>query len=240
MAAFRRVLLKLSGEALKGDKEHGYQPTALTAAANRIKEAVTIGTQVAVVIGAGNLWRGATGACDGMNRVDADAMGMLGTVMNAIALKSYLERSGLRTLLLGSFEIAGIVRRFNASEADEAFSEGKVVVFAGGTGKPFFTTDTAAVVSALETGCDAVIKATKVNGIYSADPMKFPNATRYSEITFDEALEKKLKVMDSTAFSLCRDNGLSIIVFDFSEEGALVKILNGDTSAGTIVRNQTK
>ena len=193
------------------------------------------GIEVAIVVGAGNLWRGVAGANEGMERVNADQMGMLATLMNALALKEYFRAAGQEVLLQSSFEIAGVVERFNRDRALKALEAGVLVIFAGGTGKPYFTTDTAAVISALETDCDAVLKATKVDGVYSADPMRDPNAVRYPALSFDDALDKKLRVMDAAAFSLCRDNDLPIVVFNFASDDALMRVLAGDPEAGTIV-----
>ncbi len=232
---FNRILLKISGEALKGSQESGYQSAAIRRVVEEVSQAVDAGVEVAVVVGAGNLWRGVAGEQSGMERVNADQMGMLATVMNALALKEYFRASGREVLLQGSFEIAGVLPRFNRDAALRALESGQVVIFAGGTGKPYFTTDTAAVISALETDCDAVFKATKVDGIYSADPMRFPDAERYPELSFDAALERQLRVMDAAAFSLCRDNDLPIVVFNFAQRGALLQILQGDLSLGTVV-----
>lgn len=232
---FSRILLKLSGEALKGNQEHGYQAEAIRNVVAKVKQVLDEGIEVAIVVGAGNLWRGVAGANEGMERVNADQMGMLATVMNALALKEYFNAAGQEVLLQSSFEIAGVVGRFNRDNAIRALEAGKIVIFAGGTGKPYFTTDTAAVISALETDCDAVLKATKVDGVYSADPMRDPNAVRYAQLSFDEALDKKLRVMDAAAFSLCRDNDLPIVVFDFAGEDAILRVISGDPEAGTIV-----
>ncbi len=232
---FNRILLKLSGEALKGTQDHGYQSDAIRSVVGKVSAVLKEGVEVAVVVGAGNLWRGVAGAGEGMERVNADQMGMLATVMNALALKEYFHAAGHEVLLQGAFAIDGVIERFNRDKAIKALESGVVVIFAGGTGKPFFTTDTAAVVSALETDCDAVLKATKVDGVYSADPVKYPDAVRYSELSFDEALENKLRVMDAAAFSLCRDNSLPIVVFDFAGENTLMRVVKGDLSAGTVV-----
>ena len=232
---FNRVLLKLSGEALKGDREHGYQAEAIAEIVSRIKGILDQGVEVALVVGAGNLWRGLAGSSSGMDRVRADQMGMLATMMNALALEEYFRQCGVSALVQSAYGVDGMLERFSAAKARAALSAGQPVIFAGGTGNPYCTTDTASVLRALETECDAVLKATKVNGIYSADPKKDPTAERFSTLSFDQALELNLKVMDSTAFSLCRDNDLPIIVFDFAEPGALEAVLKGDTSCGTIV-----
>lgn len=235
MKKFNRVLLKLSGEALKGDLAQGYQPEAVIDIVERIVKVLNSGVEVAVVVGAGNLWRGLVGSSGGMNRVRADQMGMLATMMNSLALKEYFAQAGIDALVQGAVEIPGMIRKFDPDTAISALSSGRPVIFAGGTGNPFFTTDTAAVLRALETDCDAVLKATKVDGIYTDDPFKNPDAVRFEEISFDEALERQLKVMDAAAFSLCRDNRLPIIVFDFAQPDSLERVTSGDTSIGTIV-----
>ncbi len=232
---FNRVLIKLSGEALKGGQQHGYDAEAVRAAVNRIKEVVDQGVEVALVVGAGNLWRGVMGKSGGMDRVNADYMGMLATVMNALCLRDFFIAAGVPALVQCSIGMEPVAPRFNRDQAIRALESGQVVIFAGGTGSPFFTTDTTATLRALETDCDAVLKATKVDGIYTADPFKDPDAERFAEISFDEALSRQLKVMDSTAFSMCRDNDLPIVVFNFSDPESLKRVVAGDTSAGTIV-----
>jgi len=230
---YSRVLLKLSGETLKGSQPHGFEADACRFVAERIQTMLNAGVEVAVVVGAGNLWRG--GAADGaMNRVDADKMGMLATAMNAIAIKNYCNAIGIPVLLQCAIPTGGFLPEYDRERAIKALESGQLVVFAGGTGNPFFTTDTASVLRALETECDVVMKATKVDGIYSADPKKFPDAVRYEELTFDEAIEKQLKVMDTSAFSLCRDHNLPIMVCDFFTAD-LEQVLAGDTSVATIV-----
>ena len=231
---YNRVLLKLSGEALKGSNPQGYDGNAIKSVVSIVKSVTDKGAQVAIVVGAGNVWRG--NMSDGtMERTTADKMGMLATVMNSLALKEYFNAAGVKAIVQSSFAVDGIAPKFNRECAVNALNDGNIVIFAGGTGNPFFTTDTASVVRALEIDCDAVLKATKVNGVYSADPMKDPTATRFEEISFDKALEMRLKIMDATAFSLCRDNKLPIIVFNFAEPGSLDKIISGDCSVGTIV-----
>ena len=232
---FNRVLIKLSGEALKGEREHGYDADAVRAVVGRIKEVMDRGVEVALVVGAGNIWRGVMGRSGGMDRVNADYMGMLATVMNALCLRDFFRAAGVPAIVQCSVAMEPIAPRFNRDAAVKALESGQAVIFAGGTGSPFFTTDTTATLRALETDCDAVLKATKVDGIYTADPFKDPSARRFSEISFDEALTRQLKVMDSTAFSMCRDNDLPIVVFNFSDPESLTKVLAGDTSAGTIV-----
>ena len=232
---YKRVLLKISGESLKGTQTHGYDAEAVQAIVAKIKKVLDHGMEVALVCGAGNIWRGVTGAAGGMDRVNADYMGMLGTVMNALCLRDFFARECIEAVVQCSVPMPPIAGGINRMEADKALSAGKVVIFAGGTGCPFFTTDTTAVLRALENDCEAVLKATKVDGIYSADPFKYPDAERYTELSFDEAISKQLKVMDSTAFSMCRDNDLPIIVFNFADAEGLDAILRGDNSAGTIV-----
>lgn len=237
MSQFRynRVLLKLSGEALKGNQEHGYQSDAISVIVERIRKMLDQGVEIALVVGAGNLWRGLAGSSGGMDRVRADHMGMLATMMNAIALQEHFRMAGVASIIQSAFGVEGMLPRYSAETARKALSAGQLVIFAGGTGNPYFTTDTASALRAVETECDAVLKATKVDGIYSADPKKDPTAVRFETLTFDRALELDLKVMDAAAFSLCRDNHLPIIVFDFAEEGALEGVLKGDSSFGTIV-----
>ena len=228
-SVYSRILLKLSGETLKGELEHGYDPESCQKAAARIKTIIDRGVQVALVVGAGR-------AGKMMNRVDADKMGMLATAMNALMLKNVFKNLGVEVLLQCAIPMNGFIPVYNKDEAVAALEQGKLVIFAGGTGNPFFTTDTASTLRALETECDAVLKATQVDGVYSADPKKCPDAVRYDELDYGEALEKQLKVMDSAAFSLCREHDLPIVVFDFYAAD-LEKVLAGDTSEGTIVRN---
>ncbi len=232
---FKRVLLKLSGEALKGGECHGYSHEAVSLVVERVRGILEQGIEVAIVVGAGNLWRGVMGKAGGMDRVNADYMGMLATVMNALCLKDYFNAAGIQAIVQSSVEIGSIAPRFQRDAAIRALESGSVVIFAGGTGSPFFTTDTTSALRALETDCDAVLKATKVDGVYSADPKKDPTATRFSELSFDEALSRHLAVLDSTAFTMCRDNGLPIIVFDFNDPTSFDRVLRGDTAAGTIV-----
>ena len=232
---YKRVLLKISGESLKGAQSHGYDAAAVEAIVAKIKKVIDKGMEVALVCGAGNIWRGVSGAAGGMDRVNADYMGMLGTVMNALCLRDFFERACIEAVIQCSVPMPPIAKGIDRAEANRALEAGKVVIFAGGTGCPFFTTDTTAVLRALENDCEAVLKATKVDGIYSADPFKYPDAERYTELSFDEAISKQLKVMDSTAFSMCRDNDLPIIVFNFADAEGLDAILRGDNSAGTIV-----
>jgi uridylate kinase len=230
---YKRVLIKLSGEALKGDSASGFSAPAVTRIVELIKNVIDRGIEVALVIGAGNIWRGINGR--GMDRVTADYMGMLATVMNALCVKEAFDAAGIGAEVQSAIPMEPVAPRFDRAAAIAALESGKVVIFAGGTGSPFFTTDTTAALRALETDCEAVLKATKVDGIYTADPVKDPDAVRYEEISYEEALSKQLKVMDSTAFSLCSDNNLPIIVFNFSDPENLDKVLQGDTSIATVV-----
>ena len=232
---FNRVLLKISGEALKGAQDHGYDAEAVRKVVRQVKKIMDQGVEVALVVGAGNIWRGVMGRSGGMDRVNADYMGMLATVMNALCLRDFFIAAGIPAVVQSAIKMEPIASGINRDAAVKALESGQLVIFAGGTGSPFFTTDTTAVLRALETDCDAVLKATKVDGVYTADPVKDPSAQRFAELSFDEALARQLKVMDSTAFSMCRDNDLPIIVFNFGEEGSFERILAGDTSAGTIV-----
>ena len=232
---FNRVLLKISGEALKGAQDHGYDAEAVRKVVRQVKKIMDQGVEVALVVGAGNIWRGVMGRSGGMDRVNADYMGMLATVMNALCLRDFFTAAGIPAVVQSAIKMEPIASGINRDAAVKALESGQLVIFAGGTGSPFTTTDTTAVLRALETDCDAVLKATKVDGVYTADPVKDPSAQRFAELSFDEALARQLKVMDSTAFSMCRDNDLPIIVFNFGEEGSFERILAGDTSAGTIV-----
>ncbi len=233
---FKRILFKISGEMLKGKDGFGIDPDAAVKVAKGIAEAVNCGAQVAIILGAGNIFRGLSGSRNGMDRSCADNMGMLATCMNAPAMRDALESIGVKAEIQSAFAINGVLGPFDQRKAVKLLEEGTVVLFAAGTGHPYFTTDTCAALRACEIRADAVFKGTKVNGIYSADPMKNPDATRYETISFDKVLADKLNVMDMTAFSLCRDNKLPIIVFKFGEEGALAKILHGDLGAATLVQ----
>ena len=232
---FRRILLKLSGEMLKGPSGFGIDSTATMAAASRIKEAVASGSQVAIIIGAGNLFRGQAGSRQGMDRSCADNIGMLATCMNALAMRDALEGIGVRAEVQSAMAITGVLDPFDQRRADQLLNAGVVVLFAAGTGHPYFTTDTCAALRACEIHADAVFKGTKVNGVYSADPMKDPTATRYERVSFQTVLAKRLQVMDATAFSLCQDNRLPIVIFKFGEEGVLNDIMRGNFSAATLV-----
>ncbi len=232
---FRRILLKLSGEMLKGPSGYGIDPSATLAAAERIREAVDSGAQVAAILGAGNLFRGLAGSRSGMDRSSADNIGMLATAMNALAMRDALESLGLKAEIQSAFAIDGVLAPFDQRRAIKLLEGGTVVLFAAGTGHPYFTTDTCAALRACEIQADAVFKGTKVDGVYSADPFRHPDAIRYERLTFAQALADRLQVMDSTAFSLCQDNNLPIVVFKFGEPGVLRNIMEGDLSAATLV-----
>ncbi len=234
MAAITRILLKLSGEALMGPDAFGYHGETMAGIVAQIKEVVELGTEVGIVVGGGNLFRGATGALAGMDRATADSMGMLATVMNALALKDALMAAGLPARVQTAVTIAHVGEAFERDRAVRHLEAGRVVIFGGGTGNPFFTTDTAAALRGAEIGADLLLKATKVDGVYSADPMKDPQATRYERLTFDEAIARQLGVLDTAAFALCRDQKLPLAVFSIFKPGALKRVVLGEPE-GTLV-----
>lgn len=225
--AYKRILLKLSGEALMGDDAYGINRATITNIAEQIKEIVDLGVQVAVVIGGGNIFRGVAPAAAGMDRATADYMGMLATVMNALALQDAFKHAGIVSRVQSALNIEQVAEPYIRGKAMRYLEEGKVVIFGAGTGNPFFTTDTAAALRGMEMNAEVVIKATKVDGIYTADPKKDPDAIRYQTVTFDEAIIKNLKVMDATALTLCRDQKLPIIVFNVFKQGALKSVVMG-------------
>ncbi len=231
---YRRVLLKLSGEALMGGDAFGINRDTLERMVADIGEVVGLGVEMAIVIGGGNIFRGVALGAAGMDRATADYMGMMATVMNAMALQDAMRRAGLEARVQSALNIEQVVEPYIRPKAMRYLEEGKVVIFAAGTGNPFFTTDTAAALRGSEMGAQIVLKATKVDGIYSADPKKDPSATRYASISFDEALSRKLQVMDATAFALCRDQRLPIKVFDITKPGALRRVALGEDE-GTLV-----
>jgi uridylate kinase len=231
---YKRILLKLSGEALMGEKNFGIDPERLSQYAQEIKEASTAGVQVAVVIGGGNIFRGIQAAEGGMDRVQGDYMGMLATVINSMALQSALETIGVQTRLQSAIKMEQICEPFIRRRAVRHLEKGRVVIFGAGTGNPYFTTDTAATLRAIEIEADVILKGTRVDGIYSADPEKDPSAVRYERVSFTEVYEKGLSVMDMTAFTLCNDNKLPIIVFDMNKTGNLKRLLSGH-QVGTLV-----
>jgi len=232
--AFQRVLLKLSGEALMGDDAFGINKDTIEAMVRDIGEVVKLGVELAIVIGGGNIFRGVALGADGMDRATADYMGMMATIMNAMALQDAMRRAGIEARVQSALNVEQVVEPYIRPKAMRYLEEGKVVIFAAGTGNPFFTTDTAAALRGSEVGAQIVLKATKVDGVYTADPKRDPSATRYSRLTFDEALNRKLQIMDATAFALCRDQKLPIKVFDIMKPGALRRIVLGEDE-GTLV-----
>lgn len=233
---YNRILLKLSGEALMGEQSYGIDPNRLESYAEDIRNIVDQGIEVAVVIGGGNIFRGLAGASNGMDRVQGDYMGMLATIINGLALQSALEEAGLQTRLLTSIEMKQIAEPFIKRRAVRHLEKGRVVIFGGGTGNPYFTTDTAAVLRAIEIHADVILKGTRVDGIYTSDPEKDSDAVKFDKITFREVLEKDLKVMDMTAFTLSEENDLPIIVFDMNKKGNLQKVISGE-KVGTLVNS---
>jgi uridylate kinase len=231
---YARILVKLSGEALLGGGDYGIDPVMLKRIAGEIQEIVQMGTQVAVVIGGGNIFRGAGLARAGMDRVTADHMGMLATVMNAVAMQDALESSGMQSRVMSAIRINQVCEDYIRRRAIRHLEKGRVVIFAAGTGNPFFTTDTAASLRAIEINADVLLKATKVNGVYSDDPVRNPGAQRYTQLTFDKVLQDRLNVMDATAIVMCRDNRLPLRVFNLNNPGDLTRIARGE-EIGTAV-----
>lgn len=232
---YKRILLKLSGEALVGDGEYGISPEIIGAIADEVKEVSDLGVEVAIVIGGGNIFRGVAASSKGMDRASADYMGMLATVINALALQDALENKGVFTRVQSAIEMQQVAEPYIRRKATRHLEKGRVVIFAAGTGNPYFTTDTAAALRAMEVNADVILKATKVDGVYDADPMKVENAVKFDELTYIEVLKKNLKVMDSTAISLCMDNQLPIIIFNLTKRGNIVKVVMGE-KVGSIVR----
>jgi uridylate kinase len=232
---FKRVLLKLGGEALLGEREYGIDPKTATEVAEEIKSIVETGTQVVVSIGAGNIFRGMAGAANGIDRATADYMGMLATTINALALQDAVEKIGVPSRVLSGLEMPAVAEPFIRRRALRHMDKGRVVILAGGSGNPYFTTDTGAALRGLELNCDIILKATKVDGIYDKDPNKYPDAKKYSEITFMDALKERLEVMDTSAFALCMDNKLPIMVFNFFEKGNAKRAVMGE-KIGTLVK----
>ena len=232
--AYRRIVLKLSGEALAGSQGYGIDPLVLDRVAAELRDVVTLGVQIAIVIGGGNIFRGIAASAGGMERATADYMGMLATVINALALQDALEKVGLQTRVLSAIEMRAVAEPYIRRRAMRHLEKGRVVIFAAGTGNPFFTTDTAGALRAVEIGADAIMKATKVDGIYSADPKRDANAERLERITYIEMLNRGLQVMDAAAISLCMDNKLPIIVFDLTRSGNIKRIVLGE-AVGSIV-----
>ena len=231
---YNRILLKLSGEALMGEQQFGVDPKRLEQYAKEINAAYKTGVQISIVIGGGNIYRGLSGASQGMDRVQGDYMGMLATVINSMALQGALEKAGMSTKLLGGLEIDPIAERMSRRRAIDYMNDGKIVIISGGTGNPFFTTDTASALRAIEIEADVILKGTRVDGVYDKDPEKYKDAVKYKSITFREAYEKKLAIMDLTSFTLCEENNLPIYVFDMNKENELSRVVAGE-KVGTIV-----
>jgi len=232
---YKKILLKLSGESLMGEQDYGLDPKMLTQYAAEIKTVHTIGCQVGVVIGGGNIFRGLQGAAKGMDRVQGDYMGMMATLINSMALQAELEKQGVPTQLLSGIEVEPIAKKMCRTRAKKYLTNGKIVIIAGGTGNPFFTTDTGAALRAVEIEADILLKGTRVDGVYTADPEKDKTAEKFKSITFDEVYQKGLSVMDLTAFTLCKENNMPIYVFDMNKVGNLLKVVNGE-EIGTIVQ----
>ena len=232
---YKRVLIKLSGEALQGEGEFGIDPRVLDRMALEIGQLVGIGVQVGLVIGGGNLFRGAELSKAGLDRVTGDHMGMLATTMNALAMRDALERSNIPTTAMSAIPMSGVVDRYDRRSAMRCLEQGDVVIFSAGTGNPFFTTDSAAALRAIEIDAELMIKATKVDGVYDADPMKNPSAVKFETLTYDEVLDRKLAVMDLTAICLCRDHNMPVRVFEMEKTGALVNIIVG-VNEGTLIQ----
>ena len=232
---YRRVLLKLSGEALMGDRGYGIDPSTVEYMANEIKKVANLGVEIAIVIGGGNIFRGVEASVKGMERASADYIGMLATVINALALQNALEKIGLQTRVQSAIEMRELAETYIRRRAIRHLEKGRVVIFGAGTGNPYFTTDTAAALRAMEIGADVIIKGTKVDGVYTADPIKHPDAKKFDEISYIDVIKKNLKVMDSTAITLCMDNNLPIVVFNIKRPDNIKKIVLGK-KVGTIVR----
>ena len=232
--AFKRILLKLSGEALMGEGDYGIDPDVISRMADEIRQVSEMGVEVGMVIGGGNIFRGAGLAQSGIDRVTGDHMGMLATVMNSLAMQDALERQGVKARVMSALMIHQVCEDYIRRRAVRHLEKGRVVICAAGTGNPFFTTDSAASLRAIEIGADIMIKATKVDGVYSDDPMKNPDAVRYDKLSFDEVLEKRLQVMDATAFVMCRDHGMPLRIFNIHNSGDLVRLLEGEP-VGTVV-----
>jgi uridylate kinase len=233
--AFRRILLKISGEALMGEQSFGIDVDIARAVAEEVRQVHDLGIQVAVVVGGGNIFRGLSKSAGDMDRSSADYIGMLATVMNAVVLQDALEKTGIQTRVLSAIHIPQLAEPFIRRRAIRHLEKGRIVIFAAGTGNPFFSTDSAAALRALEIKAEVILKATKVDGVYSADPMKDPTATRFDCITYQEVLEKQLKVMDASAISLCMDNNLPIVVFNMRKSGNIARVVQSDSGIGTRV-----
>lgn len=233
---YKKILLKLSGEALVGDGEYGISPDIINFIAEEVKEVKDLGVEIAIVIGGGNIFRGVAASSKGMDRASADYMGMLATVINALALQDALEKHGVHTRVQSAIDMQEVAEPYIRRKATRHLEKGRVVIFGAGTGNPYFTTDTAAALRAMEMGAEIILKATKVDGIYDADPMLVEDAVKFDKLTYIDVLKKNLKVMDSTAISLCMDNQLPIAVFNLSDKGNIKRVVTGE-AVGTIVRD---
>lgn len=233
---YKRILLKLSGESLMGEQGYGIDPDRLNDYAEQIKEAVDLGVQVGIVIGGGNIFRGLSGASKGFDRYKGDQMGMLATVINGLALQSALIAMGVKTRVLTAIRMEPVGEYYDKPKAVAALEQGEVVILSGGTGNPYFTTDTGSSLRGIEIEADVMLKGTRVDGVYTADPEKDPTATKFDEITFDEIYNRGLKIMDLTATTMCKENNLAIVVFDMDTKGNLIKVLKGE-NIGTLVKN---
>ncbi|MBB1472103.1 UMP kinase [Luteimonas sp. MC1782] len=236
--AYRRVLLKLSGEALMGDEDYGIDPKVIGRLAREIIEAQQAGAEIGVVVGGGNIFRGAGLAAGGMDRVTGDQMGMLATVINALAMQDALEKLGARARVMSAIKINDVCEDYIRRRAIRHLEKGRIAIFAAGTGNPFFTTDSGAALRAIEIGADLLLKATKVDGVYDADPKKHPGAKRFDRLTYDEVLSRDLQVMDTAAFALCRDADMPLRIFDMEQPGQLLRILRGEP-IGTLVQGRS-
>jgi uridylate kinase len=234
MVKYKRVLLKLSGESLMGKQKSGIDGERLSAYVSQIREAAELGVEIAIVIGGGNIFRGVAGSAKGFDRVKGDQMGMLATVINGLALNSAFTAAGIKSKLFTAIRMEPVGEFYSRDKAVEALEKGEIVILTGGTGNPYFTTDTASSLRGIEIGADAMLKGTRVDGIYTSDPEKDPAAIKYNEITFDEIYNKSLKIMDLTATTMCKENGLAIVVFNMDVKGNLIKVLEGEP-IGTIV-----
>lgn len=236
MLTYKKILLKLSGESLMGEGSHGIDPVRLNEYAAQIKEIVDLGAQVGIVIGGGNIFRGLSGAAKGFSRINGDYMGMLATVINSLALQSALEGMGCKARVITAIRMEPIGELYSKQKTHELLESGEVVIFSAGTGNPYFTTDTASALRAIEMQAEVMLKGTRVDGVYTADPEKDKNAVKYDTLTFDEAYEKNLKIMDMTSFTMCKENNMPIIVFDMNTAGNLKKVVFGN-KIGTLVSN---
>jgi uridylate kinase len=233
---YSRILLKLSGESLSGDGNHGISRIVLEEYAKQVKDVIVQGCEVAVVIGGGNIFRGLSGAESGYDRVKGDQMGMLATVINSLAFESAINRAGGKAKVFTSIRMEPVGELYNRDRVTETMKNGTVCLLAGGTGNPFFTTDTASALRAVEIGAEALLKGTRVDGVYTADPEKDPDARKFKNISFDEVIERRLRVMDSTAFTMCRENNMPVVVFNMNKPGNLIKVVKG-TEVGTLICN---